>query len=294
MRSAARVARAGQVRRVRPGAQPSRLVTARFRRACSGADGTTVHGFSGPGILPAYAQSSSALVSISDSDRSPDLDYLATIYHGVDLAALPFRAAPGPNLVVFGRIHPDKGTADAIAIARQAGRPWSSAGSSRMRATSPSRSNHTSTARTSSIADRSGRSNGPRSWGRLLPWCTRSISTNRSDCPLLRPWRAELRWSRIAAVRCPRSSTWASPATSSTTSRPPRRQSVRRRGWTGQRFTPGPACGSGPTGWSMTTYALTAALSAADSHERRRVRGSQVATERRRESHRSDASARSD
>ncbi len=80
---------------------------------------TTVHGFSGPGILPAYAQSSSALVSISDSDRSPDLDYLTTIYHGVDLAALPFRAAPGPNLVAFGRIHPDKGTADAIAIARQ-------------------------------------------------------------------------------------------------------------------------------------------------------------------------------
>jgi glycosyltransferase involved in cell wall biosynthesis len=83
---------------------------------------TTVHGFSGPGILPAYARSKSALVSISDSDRSPDLDYLATIYHGVDLAALPFQAAPGPDLVVFGRIHPDKGTADAIAIARRAGR----------------------------------------------------------------------------------------------------------------------------------------------------------------------------
>ena len=83
---------------------------------------TTVHGFSGPGILPAYARSRSALVSISDSDRSPDLEYLATIYHGVDLAALPFRAAPGPDLVAFGRIHPDKGTADAIAIARRAGR----------------------------------------------------------------------------------------------------------------------------------------------------------------------------
>ncbi len=83
---------------------------------------TTVHGFSGPGILPAYARSRSALVSISDSDRSPDLDYLATIYHGVDLAALPFREAPGQDLVAFGRIHPDKGTADAIAIAHHAGR----------------------------------------------------------------------------------------------------------------------------------------------------------------------------
>src|SRR5690242_12086417 len=32
---------------------------------------TTVHGFSGPGILPAYQSSRSALVSISDADRSP-------------------------------------------------------------------------------------------------------------------------------------------------------------------------------------------------------------------------------
>jgi len=83
---------------------------------------TTVHGFSGPGILPAYARSGSALVSISDSDRSPDLDYLATIYHGVDLAALPLHETPGQDLVAFGRIHPDKGTADAIAIAHRAGR----------------------------------------------------------------------------------------------------------------------------------------------------------------------------
>jgi glycosyltransferase involved in cell wall biosynthesis len=31
--------------------------------------------------------------------------------------------APGEELVAFGRIHPDKGTADAIEIARRAGRP---------------------------------------------------------------------------------------------------------------------------------------------------------------------------
>src|SRR5258708_39073445 len=34
----------------------------------------------------------------------------------------PYRAAPGDYLVSFGRIHPDKGTADAIEIARRAGR----------------------------------------------------------------------------------------------------------------------------------------------------------------------------
>ncbi len=83
---------------------------------------TTIHGFSGPGILPAYARSRSAFVSISNSDRCGALDYLATIHHGIDLDALPFHAAPGAALVAFGRVHPDKGTADAIEIARLAGR----------------------------------------------------------------------------------------------------------------------------------------------------------------------------
>ncbi len=84
---------------------------------------TTVHGFSGAGILAAYTRSRSAFIAISESDRAPELDYLATIYHGVDLDALAFRADPGASLVSFGRIHPDKGTADAVEIARRAGRP---------------------------------------------------------------------------------------------------------------------------------------------------------------------------
>lgn len=83
---------------------------------------TTIHGFSGPGILPAYARSRSHFVAISESDRSPELDYVATIHHGVDMKALPFRAQAGEDLVVFGRIHPDKGTATAISIAAAAGR----------------------------------------------------------------------------------------------------------------------------------------------------------------------------
>jgi glycosyltransferase involved in cell wall biosynthesis len=84
---------------------------------------TTVHGFSGRGILPAYKNArNSWFVSISDADRTPELDYIATVYHGIELAALPFSAAAGEALVVFGRIHPDKGTADAIQIARRAQR----------------------------------------------------------------------------------------------------------------------------------------------------------------------------
>jgi len=83
---------------------------------------TTVHGFSGRTILPAYRRARSHFVSISDSDRSPDLDYLATVHHGVDLSGLPFHADGGDDLILFGRIHPDKGTDIAIEIARRAGR----------------------------------------------------------------------------------------------------------------------------------------------------------------------------
>jgi glycosyltransferase involved in cell wall biosynthesis len=82
---------------------------------------TTVHGFSGAGILPAYERSRSALVSISDADRAPSLRYAATIGHGIDVDSFP--AGPGgDDLLSFGRIHPDKGSADAIDIAARAGR----------------------------------------------------------------------------------------------------------------------------------------------------------------------------
>jgi glycosyltransferase involved in cell wall biosynthesis len=83
---------------------------------------TTVHGFSGRNILPAYQRAKSAYVSISDADRAPELDYLATVYHGVDLSGLPLDPVGGPDLVCFGRIHPDKGTDLAIEIARRADR----------------------------------------------------------------------------------------------------------------------------------------------------------------------------
>jgi glycosyltransferase involved in cell wall biosynthesis len=84
---------------------------------------TTIHGFSSPTILPAYLRSNSAFVSISDADRAPGLDYAATVYHGIDVTQFPFTEHAGEELVAFGRIHPDKGTVEAIEIARRAGRP---------------------------------------------------------------------------------------------------------------------------------------------------------------------------
>jgi glycosyltransferase involved in cell wall biosynthesis len=83
---------------------------------------TTIHGFSGRGILPAYIRSRSSYVAISEADRTAALDYVATIHHGLDFDALPYVAQAGGDLVVFGRVHPDKGTATAIRIARAVGR----------------------------------------------------------------------------------------------------------------------------------------------------------------------------
>ncbi len=97
-----------------------------FAEHCAVPMVTTVHGFSDPKILPAYRSAQrtgrSFLVSISDSDRVPELDYIRTVHHGIDLASLPFSAAGGDDLVILGRISPDKGTAEAIDIARRAGR----------------------------------------------------------------------------------------------------------------------------------------------------------------------------
>jgi glycosyltransferase involved in cell wall biosynthesis len=84
---------------------------------------TTIHGFSSPQILPVYERydGHGAYVAISDADRHPGLHYAATIHHGIDTDAFTLHPAPGGHLLFFGRIHPDKGTAEAIAVARQAG-----------------------------------------------------------------------------------------------------------------------------------------------------------------------------
>ncbi|MEQ8200923.1 MAG: glycosyltransferase family 4 protein [Syntrophomonadaceae bacterium] len=84
---------------------------------------TTIHGFSSPKILPVYKKfnKGSHYVSISIADRSPQLDYYANIYHGIDLDLFNFNDNPDDYLLYFGRIHPDKGTYDAIQIARRLG-----------------------------------------------------------------------------------------------------------------------------------------------------------------------------
>ena len=85
---------------------------------------TTIHGFSSLKILPVYKKYNLSVhyISISDADRSPELDYLATIHHGINLEQFTFNPAPEEYLLFFGRIHADKGAYEAIQIAKQSKR----------------------------------------------------------------------------------------------------------------------------------------------------------------------------
>ena len=91
---------------------------------------TTIHGFSSERILPAYKRYEDRVhyVAISQADRHPDLRYAATIHHGIPLADFPFDPHGSEDLLFFGRIHPDKGAAEAITAARRSGRKLIMAG----------------------------------------------------------------------------------------------------------------------------------------------------------------------
>jgi glycosyltransferase involved in cell wall biosynthesis len=83
---------------------------------------TTIHGFSSAQIMPVYQKYHDGyFVSISNSDRAAGLNYLATVYNGIDLSLYPLQE-PGEDLIFLGRIHPDKGVHLAIEVARLSGR----------------------------------------------------------------------------------------------------------------------------------------------------------------------------
>ena len=91
---------------------------------------TTIHGFSSERIVPVFRayDDIAHYVSISDADRHPDLSYAATIHHGIDVQQFTLGVGDGGYLLFLGRIHPDKGTREAIEVARRAGLPLVIAG----------------------------------------------------------------------------------------------------------------------------------------------------------------------
>ena len=164
---------------------------------------TTIHGFSSERILPVFKryQDRVPYVAISDADRHPDLRYAATIHHGIPLDDFPFDPVGSEDLLFFGRIHPDKGAAEAIAVARRAERRLLMAG----------------IVQDQDYYER-GRARGRRVrvlydgpvGGARRTQCSAprarcsisSISTSRSDYRSSRRWPAARRLSRSTAARC--------------------------------------------------------------------------------------------
>ena len=90
---------------------------------------TTIHGFSSPQIMRVYQKYRDGnFVSISNSDRAAGLNYLATVYNGIDLSLYPLQETRGEELIFLGRIHPDKGVHLAIEVAQKSGLPLLIAG----------------------------------------------------------------------------------------------------------------------------------------------------------------------
>src|SRR6202011_4797720 len=90
---------------------------------------TTIHGFSSAKIMPIYQKYRDGyFVSVSDSDRATGLNYLATVYNGIDLSLYPLQECGGDDLIFLGRIPPDKGVHLAIEVARLSGLPLLIAG----------------------------------------------------------------------------------------------------------------------------------------------------------------------
>jgi len=91
---------------------------------------TTIHGFSSERIIPVYKKynSTTTYISISDADWHPELDYHSTIYHGIDSTKFRFHEQKEAYLLFYGRIHPHKGTLEAIEIAKKTGYPLKIAG----------------------------------------------------------------------------------------------------------------------------------------------------------------------
>jgi glycosyltransferase involved in cell wall biosynthesis len=146
---------------------------------------TTIHGFSSERILPVYRRYDDrvAYVAISEADRHPDLTYAATIHHGMPVDDVPVGDGSSDGTLVFlGRIHPDKGVAEAIEVAHRTGRPLVVAGIVQDRPTSTRRCAPTSTA---SGCGSWGRSVRPRATScsvRPTPCSTWSASPSRSGC----------------------------------------------------------------------------------------------------------------
>jgi glycosyltransferase involved in cell wall biosynthesis len=80
---------------------------------------TTIQSYLSSRIIPVYKKynSSGHYVSVSNATRNPELDYIATVYNGININEFIFSREPEDYLLFMGIIHPENGTYEAIDIA---------------------------------------------------------------------------------------------------------------------------------------------------------------------------------
>lgn len=74
-------------------------------------------------VFPAYRDCNYVSISKKQQSFLPQLNWVGTVYHSVDVGSFPFKETPGEYLAFIGRISPEKGPEHAIAIAKAAGIP---------------------------------------------------------------------------------------------------------------------------------------------------------------------------
>src|SRR6185503_6998305 len=81
-------------------------------------------------MLSAFKNNNYVSFSLAQRKQMPELNWVANIYHGLDLQSFDFNPQPGAYFLCLGRVTPDKGTHLAIEAAKAAGVPIVIAGRS--------------------------------------------------------------------------------------------------------------------------------------------------------------------
>lgn len=71
-------------------------------------------------------------ISVSNAQRTIDLNFIATVYNGLDFSGFPMPDKAGEELLWIGRICHEKGTKEAIEVAKKTGLPLTLAGKTDM------------------------------------------------------------------------------------------------------------------------------------------------------------------
>lgn len=75
------------------------------------------------GVFNMFSSPNQWYISISNAQRrlAPELQYLATVYNGIEVSKIEFSEKQGSYLLFVGRLWPKKGVEEAIAVAKRRG-----------------------------------------------------------------------------------------------------------------------------------------------------------------------------